>query len=105
MVRLKTLDEERKERAFYEAMDGFAIPIDIQNIIWEHFLARCACGRCEGIPTYNKRVVTTPLGRPILWEHSLESRQRCHEQRCYEDILTPMVPYKCEFIQKHSSDE
>lgn len=63
-----TPDEEEKEQAFYEATDEFLIP-DVQRIIWECFLARCACGKCGGIPTYNENViVTTPRG-PILMRH------------------------------------
>ena len=59
---MKTLDEERKEQAFYEATEEF-FPIEMQDLIWERFLARCVCGRCGGIPTYNlKNVVQTNDG-------------------------------------------
>jgi len=73
--KMKTLDEERKEQAFYEATEKF-LPIDMQNIIWERFLARCVCGRCGGIPTYNRSAVETSNG-PVLTAHLLCKCSKC----------------------------
>ena len=63
--KMKTLDEERKEQAFYEATEKF-LPIDMQDLIWERFLARCVCGRCGGIPTYNMTNVEQTVDGPCV---------------------------------------
>ena len=76
----KTPDEEEKEKkqAFYEATSEFLIS-DVQHIIWECFLARCACGKCGGISTYKEEVITTPRGT-ILKRH-FESLKRLEEAK------------------------
>ena len=61
--KMKTLDEERKEQAFYEATEEF-LPIEMQDLIWERFLARCVCGRCGGIPTYYLTNVVQTIDGP-----------------------------------------
>ena len=66
--KMKTLDEERKEQAFYEATEKF-FPIEMQDLIWERFLARCVCGRCGGVPTYNLTNVVETIDGPCNKAH------------------------------------
>ena len=60
-------DEEELKQTVYAATEE--LPIDVQHIIYELVLARCACGSCGGKPTYNRGIEVNDDGEPVLRSH------------------------------------